>query len=323
VLLGACLAASPAAGPARAIDLALPGNARETAAASSDPDSYALPLGAYADGELPVLVTEGHVTRQAWRIQAQGITTLQLLAPLRDQLAAAGYETLFECDAATCGGFDFRFGIEVFPEPDMHVDLYDFRFLSTRASGGDGHAPSYAALLVSRTANAGYVQVVQVTPPGGTAPKTTRTAAPATSAADTPTPTPAAEGDGAALTLVQRLETRGHAVLRDLTFETGSSDLGQGRFASLATLAAFLLADPARRVALVGHTDAVGSLDGNIALSKRRAASVVERLATLHAVPRAQMTAEGMGYLSPITTNLTAEGREANRRVEVVLLNTE
>ena len=88
-------------------------------------------------------------------------------------------------------------------------------------------------------------------------------------------------------------------------------------------LAAFLLADPARQVALVGHTDAVGALDGNIALSKRRAASVLERLATAYDVPRTQMTAEGMGYLAPLTTNRTSEGRDQNRRVEAVLLNTE
>ncbi|MCR9113710.1 MAG: OmpA family protein, partial [Rhodobacteraceae bacterium] len=39
--------------------------------------------------------------------------------------------------------------------------------------------------------------------------------------------------------------------------------------------------------------------------------------------PRQQLEAGGMGYLSPLTTNLTPEGREANRRVEAVLLNTE
>jgi len=37
----------------------------------------------------------------------------------------------------------------------------------------------------------------------------------------------------------------------------------------------------------------------------------------------AQMEAEGMGYLSPVVSNLTDKGRETNRRVEVVLLSTE
>jgi OOP family OmpA-OmpF porin len=75
-------------------------------------------------------------------------------------------------------------------------------------------------------------------------------------------------------------------------------------------------------VALVGHTDAQGTLDNNIALSKKRATSVLNRLVEKHGVDANQLTAEGMGYLSPIASNLSAEGREANRRVEAVLLNT-
>jgi len=72
----------------------------------------------------------------------------------------------------------------------------------------------------------------------------------------------------------------------------------------------------------VGHTDAEGSLDGNIALSRRRAASVLERLVTAYQVDRRQMEAQGMGYLAPIASNLTEEGREANRRVEVIVTST-
>ena len=76
----------------------------------------------------------------------------------------------------------------------------------------------------------------------------------------------------------------------------------------------------AGRVALVGHTDAQGSLDANIALSKRRAQAVADRLVAGHGVARAQLQAEGMGWLAPVATNLTPEGREANRRVEAVVL---
>ncbi len=123
--------------------------------------------------------------------------------------------------------------------------------------------------------------------------------------------------------LITRLQENGHAVLLDLTFETGSSSLGEGTFASLEALAGFLRSDPSLRVALVGHTDATGALDTNVALSKRRAASVLERLVEAYGIARSQLEAQGMGYLSPITTNRSAEGREQNRRVEAVLLNTD
>lgn len=319
--LGLSLGLVPA-GSAAAFDLTLPGNARETAQQASSPDSYGIATGPYAVGELPLSDVEGTVSRSAWRVEAQGITTLQLLAPLRDQLAKAGFTPIFECESAACGGFDFRYGLDVFPEPAMHVDLFDYRYLSARRVGDDG-AADYAALLVSRSANAGFVQVTTVTPPGGGAPKPTATGAPARRPLATTTAPPAATGIDDSAPLADRLLSRGHAVLSDLTFETGSSALGAGDFASLSALADFLKDDPARRVALVGHTDAVGALDSNIALSKRRAASVLERLVGDYGVPRGQLAAEGMGYLAPITTNLTPEGRERNRRVEAVLLNTE
>ena len=121
--------------------------------------------------------------------------------------------------------------------------------------------------------------------------------------------------------LTATLEADGRAVLPDLDFPTGTSALAAGEYASLDLLAGYLRDNPALRVALVGHTDTDGSLDGNIALSKRRARSVMDRLVEVHGVPRRQLTAEGMGYLAPIANNLSAAGREANRRVEVIILD--
>ena len=296
-----------AVSPVLALDLNMPSNARLGFDAHSGPDSYDLPIAVYDGHVVPTLQTEGDITKQTWRVEARGITTLQLLAPLRAQLKQAGYEVLLECADKACGGFDFRFSTDVLPAPDMHVDLYDYRFLSAR---NENH---FVSLLISRTSNAGYVQIIQIAPTGAARPKVA-TSAPAARVSETK--------DTTNLPLIGQIETLGHAVLGDLAFKTGSSTLGDGPFASLAELAAYLLDDPTRKIALVGHTDTVGSLDGNIALSKRRAASVLERLSSTYGVKRTQMAAEGMGYLAPITSNLTAAGREANRRVEVILLNT-
>jgi OOP family OmpA-OmpF porin len=119
------------------------------------------------------------------------------------------------------------------------------------------------------------------------------------------------------------LENTGHMALSDLRFESGSSTLGPGPFESLVALSDYLLQNPDRRIALVGHTDSSGSLEGNIALSRQRATSVQTRLIEAYGVPSTQLEADGTGYLAPIASNLTAEGREANRRVEAVLLSTE
>ena len=300
---------------ARALDLALPPSASVTAESDSAPDSFSVPVAPFTDGALPVTEAEGRVIRRAWRVRSRALTTLQLLSPLRAQLIDAGYVPVLECSDRDCGGFDFRYALEVIEAPAMHVDLFDFRILTARRDTATG--TSWATLLVSRTEGSGYVQLVLVTPDGEeTELSVTRDAPPVAGAlSGTPRTAPGS--------LAERLDNNGHAILGDLVFDTGSSQLSDGTYASLAALADYLNADPTRRVALVGHTDTEGSLDGNIALSRRRAQSVLDRLVDRHGVARGQLSAGGMGYLSPVASNLTTEGRDRNRRVEAVLLNTE
>jgi OOP family OmpA-OmpF porin len=313
--------------PAVALDLSLPGLGALSREVIENPGSYPLPLGPWDAGAIPVLDVAGRVATQAWRITGRGMTTLQVLDPLATQLEADGYAILFRCYGQGCGGFDFRFGTPVLDAPDLFVDLFDYRFLSARRAGQDGAAPEYVSVLVSRSNEAAYVQITHVgaedSPPPtlGNVGMTSIVSAPekplAVQPADAATP------GTDPLPLERALETQGHVVLRDLDFGTGAASLGPGPFASLTALSAYLRADPTRRVALVGHTDAVGGLDGNITLSRQRATAVMERLIEAHGVPAAQIEAQGMGYLSPVAPNLTPEGREANRRVEAVLLNTE
>jgi len=277
--------------------------------AQDDPrlDSYALPTGIWADGAVPTMPVEGHVTRQAWRIATPSLTTLELLRPLRDQLRDARFQILFECQTEACGGFDFRFAIDTLPPPEMQVNIGDFRYLAAERMTVDGR--EYLTLVVSRMADASFVQITRITPTGlDMHPLARATAAPVGQAGGS---------------LAQQLDDLGHAILRDLDFATGSAQLGEADFASLAELAAYLAAYPDRSVALVGHTDSAGALDTNIALSQRRARSVLDRLVTQHGVNRRQLTAEGMGYLAPIASNRTETGRDANRRVEAIVTSTD
>lgn len=296
--------------PACAVTLDVPGNARLQTEETLALGSYLLPTGPFADGQVPGVAVEGEVQRQAWLVEAEGLSTLQILAPLRDQLTAAGFVVLYDCDTDNCGGFDFRFGIEVMAAPAMYVDLGDFRYLAAKADTDKG--PEYVTLLVSRSSLSGFLQITRIGPPIEAAAIVTAPQAPLRA---TSTATP---GDFAA-----EIEVNGHVILSDLTFETGSAQLGPGPFTSLQTLADYLLANPSRRVALVGHTDSQGALDANIALSKRRAGSVLERLVTDYGIARSQVAAEGMGFLSPLASNLTPEGRDLNRRVEVIITSTE
>jgi len=304
------------ASPVLPLDLQLPGNGQLSKQVIRNPDSYLLPVGPWSNGDLPTLEVEGRIVQQAWRIEADGVTTLQLMDSLLKQLADDGFDTLFECYGNNCGGFDFRFGTKVMSAPDMFVDLFDYRFLSARAPG-----PEYVSIFVSKSGPTGYVQIIHAAPEAVEPPQVSPNGAarPVARPGEDSTITPAASTQS----IGQSLMSRGRVVLDDLEFDTGSSNLGPGPYPSLQLLADFLKSDDKHRVALVGHTDTVGGLDGNIALSKRRAASVVSRLTETYEVAKSQLEAGGMGYLSPVASNLTPEGRELNRRVEAVLLNVE
>jgi OOP family OmpA-OmpF porin len=307
--------------------LSMPGTAVLTRELVEEAGSYRLPVGPFSDGIMRTLRVEGRIVQQAWRIEAQGMTTLQMLAPLREQLIGAGFHILYDCAAAGCGGFDFRFNTRVMAAPDMFVDLLDYRFLSARRDGPNG-VGQYVSLLVSRSGASGYIQVIHA---GGARIGLSDDAGTnAASNAGTGTGTGTASGTGTAipspaqdLPLAEALLAWGHVRLADLEFETGRSALGQGPFASLAALAAFLTEDDGRRVALVGHTDSVGALEPNIDLSRARAAAVMTRLIDTYGVRPEQLEARGVGYLAPIASNRTDTGRDANRRVEAVLLNTQ
>ena len=303
-------------GPAAAFTLEFPGPATVTSTTQARA-SYALPTGRWTPQGLPADTLNGTVERAAWQVDAPQLSSLDLMQPLRAQLVAAGFVPVFECETAACGGFDFRFAIEVLPEPDMHVDLGDFRFLSAKKG------EEAIGLLVSRSPTKGFVQITRAVADAG-APLFEATNR-GIGALDLQAPSdepPAALLPGLGTPMASLL-TGGAVVLEGLDFGTGAADLTDGSYASLAALAEWLKANPDKTVALVGHTDASGGLDGNIVISKRRAASVRTRLMQAYGIPSAQIEAQGVGYLAPIASNLTEEGRQKNRRVEAILTSTQ
>lgn len=267
--------------------------------------TYALPIGPFSTSGIPMRLAEGHILRRTWQLRGDS-TVLQVLDPLRQQLVEQGYEILFQCAARQCGGFDFRFGIEVVPAPDMMVSLSDYHFLALSRPTQNEAQQSVASLLVSRSGTASYVQLIEVTPSDQTPLELTAT--------DLPPATPVTP-------LATELLQQGRAVLQGVVFNTGDAALGQAAISSLEELSAFLAAEPQARVLIVGHTDTIGSLSDNIALSQRRAESVRENLVSQHGIDAARVEVAGAGYMAPIASNLTAQGRESNRRVEAVLIS--
>ena len=305
----AIISATALALPTWASDLKLPAGAKILSERQSPLARYALPIGAATNDKVPVRNFEGQVLRRTWRLT--GLTSaMQLFVPMRQQVQNAGYEVQFECQAMSCGGFDFRFGIEVVPAPDMLVDIGDFQFLS--ATRGDDQALS---LLVSRSGVSTYIQLIEVTPsdvePIGVAPIDDH---PNVVSPEQPEQTEEVD-------IAKALAADGRVVLKGLVFDTGSARLGVGPFEALAQLAAVLNASPEMRVSLVGHTDNVGNQTANITLSQQRAEAVRKRIIEQFEIDGSRIGSAGVGYMAPLTSNLTPGGRDANRRVEAVLLS--
>jgi len=317
--LTVCLLVALVAGTQGAA-LDLPANARMTAERVSARDLYEAPVAPFDGATIPVQAIEGRVIRRAWQIPTANLTPLQVLAPLRQQLRADGYEVILDCAARGCGGFDFRFGIEILPAPAMFVNLRTYHFTTLR-QGPEDNPDALVSLLVSTSADAAYLQVIEARAEGAGAGvlAVTRPVAPPTQIADGPHDTVEAADRSLADVLLQR----GAHPLAELAFESGATALGPGPFDVLAELAAFLGENPDLRLALVGHTDTVGGLDDNIAISRSRARSVRQRLIDAYGIDPGRLDAEGMGYLAPRASNLSAAGRERNRRVEAVVLPAE
>jgi outer membrane protein OmpA-like peptidoglycan-associated protein len=104
-----------------------------------------------------------------------------------------------------------------------------------------------------------------------------------------------------------------------LLFDVDKSDLRPVSRDNLERLAVILKKYPDTNILVEGHTDSTGADDYNLRLSRDRAQSVSYYLADLQ-VGSARFTTQGYGETQPIASNDSAEGRQANRRVDVAIM---
>ena len=115
------------------------------------------------------------------------------------------------------------------------------------------------------------------------------------------------QGDQIALTMPSRI-----------TFDVNSATVKSAFKASLSDVAATLVQNPKTAVDVIGHASSDGDNDYNQRLSEQRALSVKNYL-TGQGLQPVRINSYGMGETQPIADNSTREGREANRRVEILL----
>jgi len=106
--------------------------------------------------------------------------------------------------------------------------------------------------------------------------------------------------------------------MSDVLFDSAKFTLRPAAREKLAKISGIVLAYPTLALAIEGNTDSVGGDSYNQQLSENRADSVRDYLAK-EGIPSASMSAHGFGRMQPVASNDTAEGRQQNRRVELVV----
>ena len=104
----------------------------------------------------------------------------------------------------------------------------------------------------------------------------------------------------------------------DVLFDTGKAELRSGAVRNLQQLADYLRENPERKVRVEGFTDSVGGDGFNQSLSERRAQAVAFALQRLGVTPE-RLVSAGYGKSFPVASNASADSRQLNRRVEVII----
>lgn len=107
--------------------------------------------------------------------------------------------------------------------------------------------------------------------------------------------------------------------LDNVFFDTGKATLRQESYKELNELAEYMNLKNTLVIEIAGHTDNVGNAESNLALSENRAMAVRDYLLKKGIKPE-RIQAKGYGDTQPVSDNTTTEGRQKNRRTEVVIL---
>ncbi len=123
--------------------------------------------------------------------------------------------------------------------------------------------------------------------------------------------------------LNQVLQTRDSARglivnMSDVLFDLNQSTLKPGAKVRLAKVAGIIQAYPDLKLQIEGYTDSTGTAEHNQQLSERRAAAVKDFLIS-QGVSSNNVSAQGFGPTNPVASNSTAQGRQMNRRVDLVV----
>ena len=253
---------------------------------------YSLPTGAFTNSEQPTLQLEGEITSISYKLSGD-LSHYEVFENHKSNLLGNNYTPLFECEAEACGGGKFRYGIEMIPRPYMQSGANNYHYLAAERQTETGSR--HVSILVSEIAGAVWVQVFAVV------------------------------SDSMEIRMVSAdemeaaLSEKGHIALYGIQFDYDSAAIRPDSQETILEISKFLNANPELSILIVGHTDNQGAHEYNIDLSQRRAAAVRAELIQAYVADGARLSAHGVGFLAPVASNQSEDGRSQNRRVEIVL----
>ncbi len=278
--------------PLLAFDFSVPNTADRVDSETRD-GSIALPIGMYGLVSQPRESVTGQIDRQAWSIEGSS-SAYELMQQLMTTYQRDGYQPSWECATETCGGFDFRYGIEVSPPPDFLVNLNEFYYVDLRKEDSE-----VITILSSAQDNTIYLQQTHIRK--------------ATDDAQFSFYQQPAEA--------QNVSNTARWTLASVTFDSGKTTPSEYDPQELEKIKTRLEENPSETVYIVGHSDQSGGLDPNLSVTQARAEAVRQILISELDVSANRVLARGVAFLAPIADNSTEDGRAQNRRVEAVFLS--
>jgi OmpA-OmpF porin, OOP family len=174
----------------------------------------------------------------------------------------------------------------------MWIDGFNYRYYAGRKA--EGGRETYATVLVSKNNDEVYAQLI-VAVVGAIENKMVDAGA-----------------------MAKGLREKGHIALYGIYFDTDKAAIKPQSRPTLDEIAKLLQAQPQLNVVIVGHTDSQGAYEYNMELSRRRAEAISAELVNSYRIAKTRLRTAGVGFLAPIGSNSTDDGRALNRRVELV-----
>ena len=258
-------------------------------------------------------------------VAPSGRSPLEVLRNYQQELKSAGFTTLFECADDACGeqgaltgSNNFNFANTMFtdktynaPRGSAHAcaagaQAADFRYsLLDNAAKGET-----VAVMTWRPLVKGYAIACPDAMENHSSALVLRVQAKAMESKMSTV---------SASEINQSLLANGKVALYGILFDTGKAEIKPESKPSLDEIGKLLKGDPQLKLHVVGHTDNQGGLEPNFELSRRRAGAVKDLLVKQYGIGAERLTANGVSYLAPVSSNGNEAGRAKNRRVELVL----